>query len=140
MTRPTECTREEVLAAVRKGRGKTSLVAHILGVTGETVRNYADRWKTVADAIKAERTSFDITLVDKAEVKLEEAVMEGKAWAVKYALDRKGDERGYTPREKQEHSGNVATTIEVVYVNEDTPDATEPPSGTADGGGPGAAI
>lgn len=114
MSRPTECTREEVLAAVKKARGKTSLTAHVLDVTEETVRNYAKRWKTVADAIEEERTSFDVTLIDKAEVKLEEAVMAGKAWAIKYALDRKGDERGYTPRERTELTGPSGDALTIV--------------------------
>lgn len=98
MARQESFDRQEVIDAVEQARGKTTLVAHLLGCSTETVRNYAKRYKTVQSALREARLSFKTNLVDKAELKLEEAVMEGKAWAVRYALMTQGKDRGYTER------------------------------------------
>lgn len=113
MGRPLECTRNEVLAAVKAGRGKTTLVARILQVSTETVRNYARRWQSVAEALEAERLNFDTALVDKAEVQLENAVARGQPWAIKYALATKGKDRGYVERYQQELTGKDGAPVEV---------------------------
>ena len=105
MGRPEEYNRLDVIKAAREGRGKTTIIAHLLGCSAETVRNYAKRYKTVANAIEEARRTFKTSMVDKAELKLEEAVMDGKAWAIRYALSTQGKDRGYTERSEQEISG-----------------------------------
>jgi len=122
MARPEEYDRLEVIEAAYKGKGKTTIVAHLLGCTPETVRNYVKRYRTVAIAFEEARHTFKSGLVDKAELKLEEAVMDGKAWAVRYALATQGKDRGYTERVEQTGAdgGPVQiTTIEVVKPNGD---------------------
>ena len=105
MGRPEEYDRLDVIKAAKEGRGKTTIIAHILGCSAETVRNYAKRYKTVANAIEEARHTFKTGLCDKAELKLEEAVMDGKAWAVRYALSTQAKDRGYIERQEQEITG-----------------------------------
>ena len=102
---PTEkkLKREDVIKAVKKFKGKVGLVAEHFGVVSQTIYNYADRYKTVADAIKLYRKQFNETLLDTAESKLQTAIMEGKAWAVRYALDKKGASRGYIEQKNLNH-------------------------------------
>ena len=100
MARPLEATREKAIDAARKGFGKTTVVAGMLGVTPQTVRNYRQRWATFDKAIEESRLDFDDRLLDRAEVKLDIAVGNGEAWAIKYALATKGKKRGYVERQE----------------------------------------
>lgn len=89
---------EQVIAAIRQGHVITT-AAKILGCEPQTVRNYARRYKTVADAILEERTQ----LVDLAELSLRDQILKGENWAVTLALKTLGKDRGYV--ERQEHTG-----------------------------------
>jgi hypothetical protein len=57
----------------------------------------------------------DGEFVDTAELKLRQAVINGEAWAVLFALRTKGKERGYV--ERQEVTGKDGGGIEIKAVD-----------------------
>lgn len=88
-------TREQMIEAIHEHDGKITSVARALGCSRQTVYNYRDRYKTVAAALREAADDYDVQLLDLAERKLFDAVMQGEQWAVKYALEAKGSLRGY---------------------------------------------
>lgn len=87
-------TPKQVADALIETRGMVFLAAKRLGCTDDTIYNYAKRYKAVGDALRQQRGQF----VDMAELKLWNAVNEGEAWAVQFALRTLGKERGYVER------------------------------------------
>lgn len=96
-------------------KGFISQVAATLGVDVKTIYNYRDRYPAVAEALAQARNSFDETILDTAEFKLFDAINSGQAWAIRYALDKKGKVRGYN-----ETQSSQVEVVEVVYTNNDT--------------------
>ena len=79
------------------------LAAKRLGCSHQTIYNYARRHPTIQQAIDANRGE----LLDHAESKLRNAIMDGESWAVQFALRTIGRNRGYVERLEQQVSGNV---------------------------------
>ena len=100
MARKEELDRGEIINAIWAAQGKVSVAASRLGCDPSTLFNYANKYVTVQEAINGARQSWDEKLLDAAEVKLYEQVMDGRAWAVKYALGTKGKDRGYVERQE----------------------------------------
>ena len=103
--------RNDLVKSVKKYKGKLALVAQDMKVSLATIYNYRDRYKSVANAIKTEQDQWYCGLVDTAESKLQTAVMEGKAWAIRYALDTQGKNRGFVIKQSLEHSGDAANPM-----------------------------
>jgi hypothetical protein len=87
--------------ALRRGAGITSAAALILQkayghCTSQTVRNYMARHPQLRQAVE-EAIEDNI---DKAEARLLTAIGEGTDWAVKFYLETKGKNRGYTRRQE----------------------------------------
>ena len=70
------------------------MAASELGVSHTTIYNYLNKY----DELKELQASFAEVMVDKAEYRLHDAVVDGDPWAIKYALSTKGKARGYTER------------------------------------------
>ena len=68
-----------------------SAAAESLGCSATTVYNYAEKYPTIKDAIKQQRART----IDLAELQLVNAVQKGEMWAVRFALETIGRERGY---------------------------------------------
>ena len=81
----------QVAEALKKSHGLVSLAARALKCSPKTVRRYIKDHPSVAAAQAEAKTS----MMDMAEGKLYNAVLEGKAWAIKYYLTTQGAERGY---------------------------------------------
>ena len=92
-------TPQQVADALNETRGMVFLAAKKLGCSDVTIYNYAKRYKAVGDALRQQRGQF----VDMAELKLWNAVNEGEAWAVQFALRTLGKERGYVERSEVTH-------------------------------------
>ena len=118
MARPEEYSRERMIEAVRKGKGKTGAIANMLGCTPATIRNYAKRYKTVENAITEARYDFGEGLVDRAEMRLEQAVDNSEAWAIRLVVTTKGKDRGYV--ERQEVTGADGESITINFVWKDS--------------------
>lgn len=87
-------TTAQVIEAVRQTKGLMTLTAKRLNCAPNTVRNYAKRFPTVAEAIREEREA----MVDLAELALHKKIREGEGWAVQFTLKTLGKDRGYTER------------------------------------------
>ena len=98
MARPEEYDRDQMINRIWQAKGKVSAAAQALGCNPKTIFDYARKYATVREAIEQARLAWDEGLIDMAEVKLYEAVTEGKPWAVRYALETKGRGRGYVTR------------------------------------------
>ena len=102
-------TPQQVADALNETRGMVFLAAKKLGCSDVTIYNYAKRYKAVGDALRQQRGQF----VDMAELKLWNAVNEGEAWAVQFALRTLGKERGYVERQEVTGKDGEAFVIEI---------------------------
>ena len=108
-------TPQQVADALNETRGMVFLAAKKLGCSDVTIYNYAKRYKAVGDALRQQRGQF----VDMAELKLWNAVNEGEAWAVQFALRTLGKERGYVERSEVTGKDGNEFVIKVVYADVD---------------------
>ena len=108
-------TPKQVADTLIETRGMVFLAAKKLGCSDETIYNYAKRYKAVGDALRQQRGQF----VDMAELKLWNAVNEGEAWAVQFALRTLGKERGYVERQEVTGKDGNEMIIKVVYADVD---------------------
>jgi len=101
----------DIIAALQKTHGMVYLAAIDLGCAASTIYRRADKDKKVQATIDSYRGQ----LIDKAELKLEQAVMNGEPWAVTLTLKSLGKNRGYVERQEidQKNAGDV--TLHVVY-------------------------
>lgn len=115
----TAHTKEDVLRAVGETFGTIYLAASRLGVTGDTVTNYAKRWPEVAAAIVHERGKQ----VDTAEVVMFRALTcddpSMAMAAAKFILERLGKDRGYSEKHQLELTGRAEVTEVVVRTREE---------------------
>ena len=102
-------TPKQVADTLTETRGMVFLAAKKLGCSDDTIYNYAKRYKAVGDALRQQRGQF----VDMAELKLWNAVNEGEAWAVQFALRTLGKERGYVERQEVTGKDGEAFVIEI---------------------------
>ena len=108
-------TPKQVADTLIETRGMVFLAAKKLGCSDDTIYNYAKRYKAVGDALRQQRGQF----VDMAELKLWNAVNEGEAWAVQFALRTLGKERGYVERQEVTGKDGNEMIIKVVYADVD---------------------
>src|SRR5690242_9408875 len=80
--KPQRYTAAQVVAALERTRGLVSAAARSLGCDPDTVRNYAKRYPSVAQALYEERQRT----LDVGEAALFTAVSNGEAWAVCFLL------------------------------------------------------
>lgn len=95
----------QVITALTNAKGTVYLAAKQLRCDPDTVQRYCKRYPSVAAAKEAARGE----LIDRAEVRLWEAVDRGDAWAVAFCLRTIGRHRGYV--ERQEMSGTITHEI-----------------------------
>jgi len=96
-----------IIEALEKTHGMVYLAAEALGCAPVTIYRRAEKDPKVQDVINTQRGK----LIDKAELKLEQAVMAGEPWAVTLTLKSLGKNRGYV--ERQEISAEVQHTLTV---------------------------
>ena len=108
-------TAAQVVEALTKNKGMVYYAAKSLGCSHTTIYNYAKRYASVREAMEAQDGEF----VDTAELKLRQAVINGEAWAVLFALRTKGKERGYVERSEVTGKDGNEFVIKVVYADVD---------------------
>ncbi len=107
MARTERYTAQEVIDALE--RGYTCVGAgQLLGCSAETVRNYANKYPTVKQALQGKRRE----LVDLAEMSLRRAIVNGEGWAVALTLKTLGKEDGYV--ERAELNANIDGDLRIV--------------------------
>ena len=104
-------TAEQVAGAIRETRGLVTLAAQRLDCSPDTVRNYAKRYVSVAQALRDEREK----MTDLAELSLYNAIQNRDAWAVCFYLKTQGKDRGYV--ERQEHTGANGGPLQVTFAD-----------------------
>lgn len=91
MGKPLKFTAKQVADALKETRGMIYLAAEKLGCAPNTIYNYANRYESVRAQFQTQRGR----IIDTAELKLVQALLNGEPWAVKFALETIGRERGY---------------------------------------------
>ena len=104
---------EDILSALEKTHGMVYLAAESLGCSPMTIYRRAEKNKKVQDVIDTQRGK----LIDKAELKLEQAVMNGEPWAVTLTLKSLGKNRGYVERQEVTGKDGEGVTLKVIYDN-----------------------
>ena len=87
---------EDIIKALEETHGMIYLAANALGCSPHTIYRRAEKNKKVQEVIDVQRGK----LIDKAELKLEQAVMNGEPWAVTLTLKSLGKNRGYVERQE----------------------------------------
>ena len=108
-------TAEQVVKALDETRGAKWLAAEKLGCTEETIRNYERRYAAVRQAA----TKYRGRRVDVAELKLDQAIMNGEQWAVLFTLRTLGKDRGYVERQEVTGKDGEEILVKVVYEDAD---------------------
>lgn len=103
--------RELIVKSLKQGRGKVYLVANHLKCSPKTIYNYINKYPEVKEA----KEDAEGLRLDATELKLEDAIDAGEAWAICFFLKTKGKSRGYTERQEVEQVGqNGPMEIRVV--------------------------
>ena len=116
MARTQRIKPQQLIDTIHKMSGQLSNVARALGMSTTAIYDYRDKYPAVAQAIVESRLTFDDILIDTAERRLAEATNEGKAWAIRYVLDNKGEARGYKKVTRQEITGADGGAIDTKIV------------------------
>ncbi len=66
-----------------------------------------------SEKLRAIQASESEIILDSAELKLGQAMMNGESWAIKFLLSTKGKGRGYVEKVMQEHTGADGGPIEM---------------------------
>lgn len=84
-----------ILDALRATRGNVTLAALKLGITRRAVLKRLTR-----EEIDEIRNDADLWRVDVAESKLDEKLLAGDSWTIRFVLERKGKSRGWGELER----------------------------------------
>lgn len=116
MGAPKKYTVAQIEEALRQTMGAITLAAERLGASYNTVRRYVDRSPNLQKLIEHYRERR----VDKAELKLEQALTNGEPWAISLVLKTLGRNRGYVERKEITGAEGDDVTIRVVYGDDGT--------------------
>ena len=105
-------TTEQIIKALQETNGMVYIAARRLGCTPQTIHNHANKTKAVRDAIEDSRGE----VIDAAELKLKQAVMNGESWAVAFTLKTIGKTRGYVERQEVSTPDGQPLKVIVEYV------------------------
>lgn len=106
-------TDAKIKQALRASFGGVYLAADMLQCSHTTIYNRIN----ASPALQEAKEHAEERLVDIAVAGLGKAVVGGEAWAIKYALDKKGKQRGYAETTQHEHSGAQGKPIQVELAN-----------------------
>lgn len=98
---------DNVIQLIREKRGNLSAVARELKVSRPTLYKYLESRTTVQDALEEARE----TMLDEAEAKLYEKVLNGDTAELIFFLKTRGKSRGYV--ERTEHTGADGDAIKI---------------------------
>lgn len=101
MGRPKAVTIEQIEPVLHKTHGKIAITAEQLGVAYNTIAariKESPRLRSIIDY-------YSERLIDKAELKFEQAIDNGEPWAIALELKTKGRARGYVERTETHLTG-----------------------------------
>jgi len=115
-------TVKQIAEALRQTRGIMSAAADLIGCDRHTVERYVHGSPTLIEI----RNQAKQRLVDTAEVQLMNEVNKGNWKAVRFVLERLGQDRGYRETMRQEWTGKdgapVRFTLDIGDKEPDSPD------------------
>ena len=121
MARTEQYTVDQVIRAIENGHTAQG-AGKLLGCTGEAIRGYAKRYKSIDRALRAERKN----LRDAAQNSMLAAVYRGEGWAVMGVFKTFDEDGEFIPPNKTnldvEQHGDL--TIHIVYDNTRTDDSS----------------
>lgn len=109
MARKARYTAQQVIEALQQTKGMVYLAAKRLECSHTTIYNYIGKYVSVKHEFEFQRGE----MLDAAELKLREAILEGKPWALQFALRTIGRDRGYVERREQELTGKGGEPVPV---------------------------
>lgn len=98
----------EVAEVLNQTAGTIALAAERLGAADMTIRKYVKESPTLQTIVAHYRERR----VDKAEIKLEEAIARGEPWAIALTLKTLGKGRGYVERREIQHGALSADDLQ----------------------------
>jgi len=110
-------SKKSIIEALHRTHGMIFLAAKEIGCAPVTIYRHAAKDKKIQDIIDSYRGQ----LIDKAELKLEQAVLNGEPWALNLTLKTIGKSRGYV--ERQEVTGAEGNDINLHVIYDNKPDA-----------------
>lgn len=114
MKRPTY-TPQQIADAVTEAKGLISIAARRVGCDPATIRNYAKKYKIVADALHEAKES----LKDFAESRLYKGIDEGNPTLLIFYLKTQAKDRGYVERQEMTGAGGGAIRTEDVGLTDE---------------------
>ena len=115
MPKPERLNLDTLIENIHHFNGKMEPIALSMEAAESTVYNYRNKYKSVDRAFKEAQEAFYCNLLDMAEHGLQDAVEEGMAWAVRFALDTQGNRRGFNQKQQIEHSSQ-STAFKLVVI------------------------
>lgn len=106
-------SKKAIIEALHRTHGMIFLAAKELGCAPVTIYRHAAKDKKIQEIIDSYRGQ----LIDKAELKLEQAVLNGEPWALNLTLKTLGKNRGYIERQEITGADGAPQKIEVEYIN-----------------------
>ena len=104
---------DEIIGALKACRGKIYVAADRIGCTPQTIYTHMEKnpaIKTLVDDLRSK-------MVDKAELKFEQAIDAGEHWAIAMALKTLGKDRGYVERQEVDQ---VTPQKHIILVDDDS--------------------
>jgi len=98
---------EQMIAALKASHGCVHVAATTLQCSPSTVYRFINR----DDEVKAALDESRELRLDLAELRLDQAVKNGEAWAICFLLKTLGKSRGYV--ERREHTGKDGAPLQV---------------------------
>jgi len=121
-------SKKSIIEALHRTHGMIFLAAKEIGCAPVTIYRHAAKDKKIQDIIDSYRGQ----LIDKAELKLEQAVLNGEPWALNLALKTIGKQRGYVERQEVTGADGAPQKVEVEYINSPVKAAGLSPEPTRD--------
>lgn len=97
----------KIIEALQVSRGMIASAARLLGCTRQTIYDAVARHPEINNVVAGERE----LLLDRAELKLQEAIDAGEGWAVRFFLSTQGQARGYIERQRVDVEDKKITVI-----------------------------
>lgn len=118
MGAPERYSSEAIAAALRDTKGMVAVAARKLGCSHNTIRAYARKYASVAEAMREERQMMG----DVAELALFKAIQKGEMAAIIFYLKTQCKDRGYVERVEQSgpNGGPIANklVVEIAYADD----------------------
>ena len=112
-----KATKEQILVAIRKGKGIVTSVCQQLSISRQAFYLRANKDEEIFEALQEAREE----IIDFAETKLIQLIGDGNANAIFFYLKTVGKNRGYIEKQEIEQTSKTINIIEVPQI-----DALEP--------------